>query len=132
MNDILKSVYSYLAGKNIAGGKIYPEIIPQDTDLPAIAYTQTNCNRDSALQKDTGFARINLQFNCYSDTFASARALGKQIISALQDYKGNMNGSDIQAIFIRNEYITTGTLKQSYDTERFTSVIETEIQFMEE
>jgi len=132
MPDILEGVYGYLAEKNIAGGKIYPEIIPQDTELPAIAYTQTNCNRDSALQKDTGFARINIQFNCYSDTFAAARALGKEIISALQDYKGDMNGIDIQAVFIRNEYITTGTLKQSYDTERFTSVIETEIYYMEE
>jgi hypothetical protein len=132
MPDILEGVYGYLAKKNIANGKIYPEIIPQDTELPAIAYTQTNCNRDSALQKDTGFARINLQFNCYSDTFAFARALGREIISALQDYKGDMNGIDIQAVFIRNEYITTGTLKQSYDTERFTSVIETEIYYMEE
>ena len=132
MPDILECVYAYLIDKNIAGGKIYPEIIPQDTKLPAIAYTQINCSRDTALQKDTGFARVNLQFNCYSDTFASARALGREIISALQDYKGDMNGSDIQAVFIRNEYITTGTLKQSYDTERFTSVIETEIYYMEE
>ena len=132
MPDILECIYGYLSEKNIAGGKIYPEIIPQNIEIPAIAYTQINCYRDSALQKDTGFARINLQFNCYGDTFAGARALGKEIISALQDYKGDMKGCDIQAVFIRNEHITTGTLKQSYDTERFTSVIETEIYYMEE
>jgi HK97 family phage portal protein len=108
LNEILECVYRYLYDKNIADGKIYPEIIPQDTELPAIAYTQTNCNRDSALQKDTGFARINMQFNCYGDIFAAARALGKEIISALRDYKGDMKGADIQAVFIRNEYITTG------------------------
>ena len=130
MADILECIYSYLNELNIAEGKIYPDIVPQDTVLPAIAYSQTNCNRDIALQKDTGFLRTSMQFNCLDKTYKGARALGKKVISAFQDYKGDMKGADIQAVFIQNEYITTN-VKQSYGVDNFMAVIEIEVYFTE-
>ena len=134
--DILESIYKYLSSdsevKAIVGDKIYPEIIPQGVSLPAIVYAPTNCYYDSALQKDTGFSRLRIQFTCYDNTFGKARRLGRAVKKVFQDFKGNMFGNEIQAVFIRSDFMSLSNLKLNYDVEKFASILEIEFQYMEE
>jgi hypothetical protein len=136
MADVLESIYKYLSLNAYisaaAGDRIYPELMPQQAALPAIVYSQINCRYDSALQKDTGFSRLTVQFNSYDETFGKAKKLGRIVKKAFQDYKGNMYGTDIQAVFIRSDFITMSRLKLNFDTEKYVSVIEIECYYTEE
>jgi hypothetical protein len=134
--DILESIYKYLRLNNkltnIVGDNIFPQLIPQGKALPAVVYSPVRCHYDSALQKDTGFSRLMVQFNCYDETFVKARKLGKVIKKVFRNYRGDMFGSDIQAVFIRSDYMTISKLKVNYDADRYASIIEIEFYYMED
>ena len=50
---------------------------------------------------------------------------------ALQDYKGDMNGLDIQAVFIKSDNELNGNTSLKFETEEYMSSIEFEIHFNE-
>ena len=69
MKDICQAVYERMcADKSISkcvGDRIYPIMLPEDAPLPAIVYSPTLANYDSALQGDTGYVRQTMQFVCH-------------------------------------------------------------------
>ncbi len=135
MKDICQAVYEYLctdkAIQALVQGRIYPIVLPQDKPLPAIVYSPVVANYDSALQGDTGYVRQTIQIVCHDKTFKKARELSRLVKSALQDYKGDMCGLVIQAVFIKTDYEFNGNTALKYDTEEYMSSIEFEIHFNE-
>jgi hypothetical protein len=135
MKDLLQAVYEYISGnpeiQAVVQGRIFPVVLPQDEPLPAIVYAPVVANYDSALQGDTGYVRQTIQFACHDKTFKKARQLSRLVKKALQDYKGDMNGLDIQAVFIKSDNELNGNTSLKFDTEEYMSSIEFEIHFNE-
>lgn len=135
MTDICQAVYSYLSNDNtIRGqvqGRIYPVLLPQDAPLPAIVYTPVLANYDSALQGDTGFTRQTIQIICHHTTFGQARKLARRVKALLQDYHGDMNGVDVQAVFIKSDYSYNSNSSLKFNTEEYMHSTEYEIHFNE-
>ncbi|MEG2116952.1 MAG: DUF3168 domain-containing protein [Clostridia bacterium] len=134
--DICQAIYEYLSQdseiRQVVLGKLYPIIMPQDAKLPAIVYSPINANYDSALQGDTGYVRQTIQFNCHDSTFQKARKLSRLIKKKLQDYKGDMNGLEIQSVFIKSDFMSNGNTALKFSDEEYMAVIEFEICFNEE
>lgn len=135
MKDICQAVYEHLCSQaevvERVGRRIYPSILPEDAPLPSIVYSPVLANYDSALQGDTGFVRQTIQFVCHERTFKKARELSRLVKKIFQDYKGDMQGLEIQAVFIKSDYEYNGNTSLKFDTEEFMSSIEFEFHFNE-
>ena len=135
MKDLLQAVYEYISGNTeiqaVVQGRIFPIVLPQDASLPAMVYAPVVANYDSALQGDTGYVRQTIQFVCHEKTFKKARKLSRLVKKALQDYTGDMNGVEIQAVFIKSDYELNGNTSLKFDTEEYMSSIEFEIHYNE-
>lgn len=135
MIDICQAVYGHLCSQSKiverVGKRIYPSILPEDAPLPSIVYSPILANYDSALQGDTGYVRQTIQFVCHDSTFKKARELSRLVKKAFQDYKGDMQGLEIQAVFIKSDYEYNGNTSLKFDTEEFMSSIEFEFHFNE-
>lgn len=135
MKDICQSVYEQLCSQTaineLVKKRIYPSILPEDAPLPSIVYSPILANYDSALQGDTGFVRQTIQFVCHASTFKKARELSRLVKKTFQDYTGDMQGLEIQAVFIKSDYEYNGNTSLKFDTEEFMSSIEFEFHFNE-
>ena len=135
MKDLLQAVYEYISGnpeiQAVVQGRIFPIVLPQDKPLPAIVYAPVVANYDSALQGDTGYVRQTIQFVCHASTFKKARELSRLVKKTFQDYTGDMQGLEIQAVFIKSDYEYNGNTSLKFDTEEFMSSIEFEFHFNE-
>ena len=135
MKDICQAVYEQLCSQTaineLVKKRIYPSILPEDAPLPSIVYSPILANYDSALQGDTGFIRQTIQFVCHASTFKKARELSRLVKKTFQDYTGDMQGLDIQAVFIKSDYEYNGNTSLKFDTEEFMSSIEFEFHFNE-
>ena len=128
--DFLQSINEYLNSnaelKKIVGDNIYPMFIPQYDKLPALVYYPVSASYDSALQKDTGFERIIVQFDCHEKTFKKARKLSRLLKEMFQDYHGDMFGTKVQATFIKSDFIVNDASSNKFDTTDSVHVIEFE------
>ena len=135
MKDISQAVFEYLKTRDEivgrVGDRIYPIVLPQNADLPAIVYSPVLAHYDSALQGDTGFVRQTMQFVCHDTTYKKSRELSRMVKKAFQDYHGDMCGLWIEAVFIKTDYEYNGNTALKYDTEEYMSSIEFDIQFNE-
>lgn len=135
MKDICQAVYEQLCSETaineLVKKRIYPSILPEDAPLPSIVYSPILANYDSALQGDTGFVRQTIQFVCHASTFKKARELSRLVKKTFQDYTGDMQGLEIQAVFIKSDYEYNGNTSLKFDTEEFMSSIEFEFHFNE-
>lgn len=135
MKDICQAVYeSMCLDKSISkcvGDRIYPIMLPEDAPLPAIVYSPTLANYDSALQGDTGYVRQTMQFVCHDKTYKKARELSRKVKKLFQDYKGDMHGLVIQAVFIKSDYEYSSNTALKFDTDEYMSSIEFEFHFNE-
>ena len=135
MKDICQAVYEQLCSQTaineLVKKRIYPSILPEDAPLPSIVYSPILANYDSALQGDTGFVRQTIQFVCHASTFKKARELSRLVKKIFQDYTGDMQGLEIQAVFIKSDYEYNGNTSLKFDTEEFMSSIEFEFHFNE-
>ena len=133
--DLLEAIYSYLVKnksvKSKVGDKIYPVLLPQDCVLPAIVYAPVVANYSSAHQGDTGYVKQTVQITCHATTFKEARQLSRLIKKLLQDYRGNMSGLFIEAVFIKTDFDIDGNSSLKFDMDEYMSSIEFEIHFNE-
>ena len=128
--DFLQSINEYLNSnaelKKIVGDNIYPMFIPQYDKIPALVYYPVSASYDSALQQDTGFERIIVQFDCHEKTFKKARKLSRLLKEMFQDYHGDMFGTKVQATFIKSDFIVNDASSNKFDTIDSVHVIEFE------
>ncbi len=134
--DIYQAIYEYLKAstelKTIVGANIYPMFIPQYDKIPAVVYAPIQTSYDTALIADTGFARTTVQFSCHESTFGKVRKLSKVIKRLFQNYSGDMCGAEVQATFIKTDYILSGGNVNRFDAETSTAVLEFDIFYSEQ
>lgn len=135
MTDILQAITQALRESkeitDIVGEDIYPMFIPQYAKVPAVVYYPVSSAYDSALTKDTGFVVSIVQFDCHDKSFKKARILSRAVKRLFQDYSGDLFGVDIQATFIKSDFIVNGSSSNKFDNEDTVHVIEFEFHYNE-
>ena len=87
----------------LIGARIFPIHIPQNSELPAIAYNMISKPRTYSQSGDSHLVKPRIQFSCFGHRYHDVRDVADQIVIALSGFKGNMDGATIQSAFIENE-----------------------------
>lgn len=130
MMRLEEAVYAYLISQQNVHTKIadrlYPLLLPQKCQLPAVAYTLISMDRTPALQKDTGFVKETLQFSCHARSYKEAVSVIQLLRSALQDFSGEMSGVFVGAVLVESEM-----MDYESKTDTYSAIIEFEFHFNE-
>ena len=104
INTALYSRLSSFAGLfALVGNRIYPVLIPESAQLPAVAYSLISTPEIHAMNADPTINGPRYQISCRSATFSSAEDVAEQVKLALKDYSGTVEGIVIQRIFYKDE-----------------------------
>lgn len=110
MADLEQALYSILSAdgtvSGLVGTRIYPNVIPQDVSLPAIAYQRISAMRVFSHGGPSCLARPRFQITCLATSYSSAKAVANAVRGALNGYVGTAATVEIQASFIQNEFDT--------------------------
>lgn len=104
---IEQGLYTHLAADGgvsaLVSTRIYPQVIPQDVDLPAIAYQKISAPRDHTHDGPSGLVRARMQITCAGASYAVAKTLSEAVRAALDGFSGTMGSTTVNAVFLDNE-----------------------------
>ena len=80
--------------------RLFPVIMPQGTDKPAVTYQLISSPREVASVADPGMVRSRYQFTAWAETNLAARNVIKQVRLALERYSSGIMAN----AFIETEY----------------------------
>lgn len=78
---IESSIYNAL--KSLAGGRVYPLVLPDITILPAIIYQRVSSVPINSLDGDSGLDSVRMQISTWAATYKEAKTLSASVRSAL-------------------------------------------------
>lgn len=73
----------------LAGTRIYPEVAPDEADLPLIVYT---VRATDSVEGSAPMTRCSVTANCYAATDAAAESLGAAVRAVLDGFDGSGAG----------------------------------------
>lgn len=102
------AIYSILSNDAnviaIVSTRIYPLLLPQDADLPALTYSRISTERESAFMTDPGLSTARIQIDVWAETVADMMNLSEKVRAALHRYTpGTAGGCQIVESHIDNE-----------------------------
>ena len=111
MAEIEEAVYSRLtttaAVTAIVGAgsasRIYPNKIPQEATLPAVAYQRVSTRRVKAHAAPTGLARVRVQVTCVARTYSEVKGLAVVVRKALEGVMGTVGGLALQGSWLETD-----------------------------
>jgi len=83
--------------------RIYPNIMPQNTTMPACVYNVVSAQREKAMTPVTVMTTKRIQVNSYGTTYASAKAVSEQVRAALQWWHGTVSGVVVHYSELQND-----------------------------
>lgn len=126
---IEETLYSRLSGyaglTALVSTRVYPNIKPQDAELPAVSYRRISSLRYSAMSIDTGVVKARFQIDAWAATYDGVSALRDQVRAAMQRWRTE-TGTVVQDSFILNE-----TDLYEDDTKQHHIAIDVEINYIE-
>lgn len=84
----------------LIGTSIYPNIVPQGADIPAITYQQISGPRLHDMQGAVGMCKARYQINCWAASYAAAKELAEAVRLTLDGYSSE---GTIKVIHLANE-----------------------------
>ena len=91
------------AAATTAAGRVYPKVIPQDADLPAITYQRISSPRVRSHDGPSGLVFGRFQINAWAATWDAAAALAAEIQTALDNGIGTWDTTDVQMCDLDDE-----------------------------
>lgn len=95
-------LYAHLIGhpgvSQITGSRVYPEKIPQNAEMPALAYRLISTVDDEAHDRDPGLVAARFQLDVLAARAAEAIALRDALRPALKGFTGLMGTVPVQAV----------------------------------
>jgi hypothetical protein len=93
----------------LAGGRIYPLRLAQNTLLPAITYSRTGGRRHGSHDGPATLESARYRLNCWAETYLGAEALAEAVTAALDGRRwgsvsiveGQADGGDTESGYYR-------------------------------
>jgi hypothetical protein len=80
--------------------RIYPNSLPQDTELPAIAYQGFARRRHKSHSGPSHLGERYFDVRCWGANYTAASALAKAAGDALDCYEGTIAGEEVQVALV--------------------------------
>src|SRR4051812_32535650 len=104
MTTFLEDFYVYLAAANTsAGGRFYPQTLPQTPIFPAATYLKVSGPRDYTHSGLSALQRPRFQIDCWDTDYNAAHALASEVLVAISIYKTAQTGVSVEATFIDDD-----------------------------
>ena len=107
MAELEEAVYSRLTGNAgvsaLVSTRVYPNKIPQEAALPAVAYQRISARRVKAHAAPTGLARVRVQVTCVSRSYSEVKALAAAVRTAMQGVMGSVGGVTLQGSWLETD-----------------------------
>lgn len=101
--SIESGIYSFLTGSAaiavIVGDRVYPMLIEQGVDYPAITYQEISNSPEHSQDGYSGITYTRVQINCWSITAIGARNLREVVRMRMDGYAGAMGTIVVQSCF---------------------------------
>lgn len=103
MADLAVAIRTYLLTvsdiTDLVSTRIYTDVLPQNTTLPAITYEKISTRHDHELSNFAGLAHTRIQFSCFAATRLIANQVAEAIrASGLITQKGTLSSVDIRGV----------------------------------
>ncbi|NNF65985.1 MAG: DUF3168 domain-containing protein [Gammaproteobacteria bacterium] len=100
-------IYTHLStdGNIIAlvGTRIYPEWMPQESDMPAIVFSLTSAPREPNFDGPSAYVDRRYQLDCYASTYSAAKSLADAVRVSLDGVTGTLGGENVQLVSLEDE-----------------------------
>ncbi len=87
---------------NLVGTRMYPNIIPQEVALPALAYQRISSERSQFHDGTVFYDTARVQITIRATTYASAKSVISALKTTLSGFKGTMGGAGGVTVFETN------------------------------
>ena len=84
-------------------GRMYPGILPQGNDVPAIIYNRISTDRLKIMQGPAAYSDARIQLDIYSESYKTTKILANRVRHLLDYYDGRVGGTELKAVFIEGE-----------------------------
>lgn len=109
----------------LAGDRVFTEVLPQASAVPAVVFTEVAGDDDVALDGPTGASSRRVQIDSWAKTRAEATALGVAVKASLASHVGAAAGFSVEGAFLLSERwdfdAETSLYRTSQDFEIWTS-----------
>lgn len=85
------------------GARIYPNVVPQDAGLPAIAYQRISSLRRAVHGSPASLARPRVQLTLIAESYSQVKALAAATRAALDGYVGTAGGVVVGVALVDDE-----------------------------
>lgn len=109
------------------GARIWPIVAPTGARRPYVTYFRVDEAGIDTQEGRADLAPIRLQFDCWADTFLSARALGKNIARAADGFAGDFDGVSIDGATSRGTRDIPEEMRQGADRPQFHAATEWDV-----
>jgi hypothetical protein len=111
MADVEEAVYAILKAASgvttLVGGssspRIYPNVVPQDAALPAMAYQRISSYRRATHGSPASLARPRIQITMMAESYSQVKGVAAAVREALDGYVGTPGGVTVQAVLSEDE-----------------------------
>lgn len=110
-------IYAHLIGNAgvaaLVATRIYPLLVPQDAELPAMAYQRISGPRDHAHDGPSGLAMARMQLTFVAASYDGAKTLSEAVRAAMDGFSGTMGEVTVDACLLENESDQWATVLES-------------------
>jgi hypothetical protein len=101
------SLFTRLSGfgglSALVATRIYPMLLPQEPQYPAVTYAFVSGVPVAAMGADTGVTRKRLRVTAWSKTYAEMTSVADQVRLCLERWRGTVGGVVIQDTYVDND-----------------------------
>lgn len=104
---IEESLNTYLRGHALVsaevGHNVFPDQVPDDASYPAVVYQVITRRNVHSMSGASGLEFPLIQIGCWARKRSTAKAIRNAVVSALDGYRGDMEGTYVDGILKRSE-----------------------------
>lgn len=98
MTEFVEDLFDFLSGAGTdAGGRFYPNSLPQGVVLPACRYFKVSNPKEHTHSGASSLKYPRFQIDCFAMKYLDAVRLASQVEANLDGYRGTMGAYEVQA-----------------------------------
>lgn len=100
---VVSRMQGYASLTALIGTRLFPLIVPQDADLPAIAYQKISSPKTISHGGDSHLAQSRIQFTIQADTYSDAKSVSGQLRACWAGYRATVAGVRIDGALVQDD-----------------------------
>lgn len=101
--DLQAYLIANTAVKALVVSRVYPLVLPQDSEIPALTYQRISGPRVRSLKGPSNLAHPRIMIKCYGRTYLSAKTVAAAVRVALDGYRGTMGSTVVGDVILDGE-----------------------------